>query len=57
MASTKEKCKYWGKCYRKDKQHLGDYLHVGDLKKADEGIGHHTLTDTDLSLWLCLKSK
>ena len=41
----KGKCKYWGKCYRKDAAHKRDFLHPGDddeekkdKKTADSGI-------------------
>ena len=26
---SKEKCKYWDKCYRKNKEHLAKYIHPG----------------------------
>ncbi|KAL4235331.1 hypothetical protein ACF0H5_006966 [Mactra antiquata] len=31
---TKEKCKYWDKCFRKEKKHLQMYLHPADEKKS-----------------------
>ena len=34
-ASTKEKCKYWDKCFRKNAKHLKDFEHPGD--KSDAG--------------------
>ncbi|KAK7491401.1 hypothetical protein BaRGS_00017379 [Batillaria attramentaria] len=32
--AKKEKCKYWSKCYRKEKAHLAEFLHPGE--KQDE---------------------
>ncbi|WAR12909.1 DNLI-like protein [Mya arenaria] len=32
--SDKKKCQYFEKCYRKDKNHLAEYLHPRDLKAA-----------------------
>lgn len=32
--SEKVKCKYWEKCFRKEKKHLETYLHPADEKKA-----------------------
>ena len=31
--SSKAKCKYWEKCYRKDKIHQNEFLHPGDEKE------------------------
>lgn len=32
--SEKQKCKYWEKCFRKEKKHLEAFLHPSDEKKA-----------------------
>ena len=29
--STKQRCKYWEKCYRKNQEHLDQYLHPSDI--------------------------
>lgn len=37
FTAKKEKCKYWSKCFRKEKAHLAEFLHPGD--KEDKGKG------------------
>ena len=32
--SSKAKCNYWEKCYRKDATHLSEFLHPGDVKES-----------------------
>lgn len=32
--SSKAKCKYWEKCYRKDATHLAEFLHPSDVKES-----------------------
>lgn len=34
--AKREKCKYWNKCYRKEKQHLAEFYHPGDTHDEDE---------------------
>lgn len=34
MAEGKQKCKYWEKCYRKDKTHKQKFFHPGDILDA-----------------------
>lgn len=33
--SSKVKCKYWEKCYRRDATHLAEFLHPADVKGKD----------------------
>ncbi|XP_025115282.1 uncharacterized protein LOC112576783 isoform X2 [Pomacea canaliculata] len=33
--ARKEKCKYWSKCYRKEKVHRLEFLHPGDSEEED----------------------
>ncbi|XP_076449399.1 uncharacterized protein LOC143285851 [Babylonia areolata] len=35
--ARKEKCKYWSKCYRKEKAHLAEFLHPGEKEDVDDG--------------------
>ena len=37
--AKKEKCKYWSKCYRKEKAHLAEFLHPGEKESDDEDGG------------------
>lgn len=30
-AISKKKCTFWDKCYRKNKKHLEEFLHPGDI--------------------------
>ena len=40
--SSKAKCKYWEKCYRKDATHLAEFLHPSDVKESKkEEKGSH----------------
>ena len=32
----KAKCKYWDKCFRKEKTHLSQFLHPGDVSDSDD---------------------
>ncbi|KAK7114823.1 uncharacterized protein [Littorina saxatilis] len=34
--AKKEKCKYWSKCYRKEKAHLAEFRHPGEKENEDE---------------------
>ena len=34
IMSSKAKCNYWEKCYRKDATHLAEFLHPGDVKES-----------------------
>ncbi|KAL8570122.1 hypothetical protein ACOMHN_033801 [Nucella lapillus] len=34
--ARKEKCKYWSKCYRKEKVHLAEFLHPGEKVDDDD---------------------
>ena len=36
--SSKAKCKYWEKCYRKDATHLAEFLHPGGVKESKKEI-------------------
>lgn len=36
--AKKEKCKYWSKCYRKEKGHLQEFLHPGEKQDEDEEV-------------------
>jgi hypothetical protein len=42
---TQQKCKYWAKCYRKDKDHKKNFLHPGD-EDGDTGIIKYTCMRT-----------
>ena len=33
--SRKPRCKFWGKCFRKNKDHLSEFLHPHDVLKND----------------------
>lgn len=35
--AEKQKCKYWEKCFRKEKKHLETFLHPADEKKENKG--------------------
>lgn len=37
--ARKEKCKYWSKCYRKEKVHRLEFLHPGDSEEEDSEKG------------------
>lgn len=36
--AKKEKCKYWNKCYRKEKAHLAEFLHPGEKEDEDGDV-------------------
>ena len=36
--SSKTKCNYWEKCYRKDATHLAEFLHPRDVKESKKEV-------------------
>ena len=52
MAEIKVKCQYWDRCFRKDKNHIADFLHP-EKKKAK---GMHSLPLDSMCLVTCLKN-
>ena len=44
--SNKPKCKYWGKCFRKDKQHIAQYLHPTADDTSDTTVDNSATDDT-----------
>jgi len=48
--SDKAKCRYWEKCFRKDKNHLATFLHPRDTKSPAAGDA----AGLQLFIWLLL---
>ena len=54
FAAKKEKCKYWSKCYRKEKAHLAEFLHPGDKENKDDDGGEDANSVLFFVSYLCL---